>query len=192
MTVYALKPAFQTLLRPVAAGMVRRNWTANRITAAGFITATLTGAVFAAGAASRQWLVLVPILLLARMGLNALDGIVAREYGQATARGRINNEVADVMGDAIAYLPVMVLLPDRATLVAGVVVLAMIAEFVAVLDPAARRNDGPFGKSDRAVAFGLLAVLIATGVSGFWMSLVLGAMVAAALLTISNRVREQI
>ncbi len=192
MTVYALKPAFQSLLRPVAGRMVNGNWTANRITAAGFAASVLTGGAFALGSLNRHWLMAVPVLLFLRLALNALDGIVAREHNQASTRGRIYNEVADVMGDAVAYLPVVAILPEYTILIATVVVLATVTEFVAVLDPNLRRNEGPLGKSDRAIGFGLLAMLIATGLGpGTWTIFFLLAMAAAALLTIHHRTKER-
>lgn len=193
MTIYDLKPAFQGQLRPLAAEFARRGWTANQLTAAGLATSLFGGVAFAAGTISHRWLMLVPLFLFIRMALNALDGIVAREYGQATTRGRVFNELADVLGDTVAYLPVLLLLPDQAVLVATVVVLAVITEFVAVLDPQDRRNNGPFGKSDRAAAFGLLALLLGVGFpAGGWITWALVAMGTLAMVTIANRVRSQL
>jgi CDP-diacylglycerol--glycerol-3-phosphate 3-phosphatidyltransferase len=193
MTIYDLKPAFQGRLRPVAALLARRGWTANQLTAAGLVASAGGGATVALGVSDHRWLVLMPVFLFIRMALNALDGIVAKEYGQATPRGRVFNEVADVLGDAVAYLPLMFLLKGNAALVAIVVVLAIVTEVVAVLDPQRRHNEGPLGKSDRAAAFGLLALLLGVGVPvGSWISWALAALAALATLTIWNRVRSQL
>ena len=192
MTIYELKPAFQGKLRPTAALLADRGWTANRLTAAGFAASALTGGAFALGVADLRWLYLAPLLLFARMAFNALDGLVAREHDQATPRGRVFNELGDFAGDAVAYLPAILLLRGHALLVAIVVVLGLATEFVAILDANGRRNDGPFGKSDRAVAFGLLAVLLASGIDpGTWTAVALLAMAAAAGRTVSNRLRGQ-
>lgn len=193
MTIYDLKPAFQGQLRPVAAQLARRGWTANQLTAAGLVASAGGGVTVALGVNDQRGLVLVPVFLFIRMALNALDGIVAKEYGQATPRGRVFNEVADVLGDAVAYLPLMLLLKGDATLVAILVVLATVTEFVAVLDPQRRHNEGPLGKSDRAATFGLLALLLGVGVPvSNWISWALAAMAVLAVLTIWNRVRSQL
>jgi CDP-diacylglycerol--glycerol-3-phosphate 3-phosphatidyltransferase len=56
---------------------------------------------------------------------------------------------------------------------------------------ASRRYDGPLGKSDRALAFSILAVAAFFQVlaPALWMPLVLAALLLLALLTILNRVR---
>lgn len=193
MTIYDLKPAFQSQLRPLAARLSRRGWTANQLTAAGLAASAGSGIAVVFGVRDHRWLLLVPVLLFIRMALNALDGIVAREYGQATPQGRLFNELADVVGDVLSYLPLMLLLKAEAALAAIVVVLTIVTEFVAVLDPQRRHNAGPLGKSDRAAAFGLLALLLGVGVPvGSWVSWALGAMAVLAVLTIWNRVRSQL
>ena len=192
MTLYDMKPAFQEQLRPAAALLAGRGWTANQLTAVGFIASGAAGASFALGTSNHRWMLLVPVFLFARMAFNALDGIVAREHGQATACGRVVNELGDVAGDAVAYLPLGLVLPEQSFLVAIVVVLSGIIEFTALLDPRERRNEGPFGKSDRATAVGLLAIVLGAGLpAGDWTSLVLLLMAAAGLSTVRNRLRGQ-
>lgn len=191
MTVYSLKPGFQNGLRPLAAQMANWGVTPNQITAAGLGASALTGLAFALGVSNHRWLLTAPLLLLVRMALNALDGMVAREHHQESPRGRILNEMADVGGDAIAYLPLMLLLPAAG--VAIVIVLAVISEFAAVLDPQTRHNDGPLGKSDRAAAFGLTGLAIGAGMPvGAWATYLLAVMTLAGLVTIGNRLRRQL
>ena len=73
------------------------------------------------------------------------------------------------------------------------VAIAIITEMtgvVAVQIGAARRYDGPFGKSDRVVLFGALAIALALGIPpGLWTDAVLGLAAAAGALTIFNRAR---
>jgi CDP-diacylglycerol--glycerol-3-phosphate 3-phosphatidyltransferase len=53
---------------------------------------------------------------------------------------------------------------------------------------ASRSYAGPFGKSDRAFAFGLLAVLIGAGLApGLWSTLYLAAILVLSALTVRNR-----
>lgn len=191
MTVYSLKPGFQGVLRPFASRWVTRGGTANHLTAAGLGVAALTGIATALGSQNARWLLAVPALLLSRMAFNALDGIVAREHDQASAGGRLFNEMADVAGDTVAYLPLALVLPSDALVVVAVVILALLTEFAAVLDPICRRNEGPMGKSDRAVAIGAIALLIGAGVpAGAWTTVALIGVAAALTLTVRNRLRE--
>jgi CDP-diacylglycerol--glycerol-3-phosphate 3-phosphatidyltransferase len=107
---------------------------------------------------SRPALGVIAALLVIRMGLNAIEGMLAREHDQKSRAGLIYNEVGDVVSDAGLYLPLSVALAPLGVSMWGVVVFAFAAfltEFTGVLGPhleALRRYDGPMGKSDRAIA----------------------------------------
>lgn len=99
-----------------------------------------------------------------------------------------------MVSDTALYLP-FALLPDvSALLVALVVIIALLSEMagvVALQVGSTRRYDGPFGKSDRAVFFSALALLIGFGVEpGMWTNIVLGLAGLAGGLTIVNRARK--
>jgi CDP-diacylglycerol--glycerol-3-phosphate 3-phosphatidyltransferase len=54
-----------------------------------------------------------------------------------------------------------------------------------------RRYAGPFGKSDRAIGFGLLALLLGLGLQpGEWTKLYLDILFALGVVTIINRARS--
>jgi CDP-diacylglycerol--glycerol-3-phosphate 3-phosphatidyltransferase len=98
--------------------------------------------------------------------------------------------VADQVADAALYLPFALVAGLSAAWVVVTVVLAATAELTGLAALAAgspRRFDGPMGKSDRAVAFGLLAVLVAFDVPSFWLHIVLALVLALLLRTIQNR-----
>jgi CDP-diacylglycerol--glycerol-3-phosphate 3-phosphatidyltransferase len=98
-----------------------------------------------------------------------------------------------VAADAALYLPFALIAGVNAPLVVGVVVVGIIAEMTGALGPmigAKRCYAGPFGKSDRAFAFGLLAVLIGVGLTpGLWTTLYLAALLVLSALTVLNRAR---
>ena len=50
-------------------------------------------------------LLLLPRGCFARMALNAIDGMLAREHGQKIELGALLNELGDVVSDAALYLP---------------------------------------------------------------------------------------
>ena len=87
-TIYDLKPQFQKLLRPLAANLAKRGFTANDVTLGALLLSAVHGAWLALMPAWRWPLLLLPVTLFLRMAFNAIDGMMAREHGQASARGR--------------------------------------------------------------------------------------------------------
>jgi CDP-diacylglycerol--glycerol-3-phosphate 3-phosphatidyltransferase len=192
-SVYDLKPKFQNLLRPLCAAMARGGITANQVTIGALLLSIAGGAAILASAAAAWSLMLLPGLLFARMALNAIDGMLAREFGQKSRLGAVLNEMGDVVSDTALYLPFAVIPGVNPLLVAAAVALGVMTEMagvVAVQIGGLRRYDGPFGKSDRAVFFGALGLLLGLGVEpGLWTNALLGLAAFAGLLTIVNRSR---
>ncbi len=192
-TIYQLKPAFQGLLRPLVRRLAAAGVTANQVTVAAFMLSAATGGALWWRPDSRAVLLAVPITCFVRMALNAIDGMLAREFDQKSRLGAILNEVGDVLSDALLYLPFAGLGTISAPLVVGAVLLAVISEMtgvVAVQIGATRRYDGPAGKSDRAFVFGLLALLAGCGVTlGRWTNWLLAVEIILLALTIINRAR---
>ncbi|MER9617349.1 MULTISPECIES: CDP-alcohol phosphatidyltransferase family protein [unclassified Mesorhizobium] len=191
-TLYALKPAFQARLRPLADGLARAGVTANQITLLAAALSLAAGLAVAALAGHRVVFLLMPLVLFTRMALNAIDGMLAREHGQASKLGMYLNELCDMISDLALILAFAVIFPAWG--VVAFAIAAMITEFAGVLGIAAgtgRNYAGPFGKSDRALALGILAVLIA---SGLWVPaltpLVFPAMATLSLATAINRIRS--
>lgn len=192
ITLYQIKPRFQSLLRPIARQLHGRGVTANQITLAALFLS------LAAGGAVWVWpmpetLLLLPPVLLLRMALNALDGMLAREFQGPTPLGAILNEIGDVLADAALYLPLALIPEVSPTAVAGLVLLALFGEFcgvMAVMVGASRRYDGPMGKSDRALLLGGLALWLGLGgPGGGWLTVVLWAANGLLALTGFNRLR---
>ena len=100
MTFYALKPRFQNLLRPLVAPLPQIGVTANLVTIVAGLGSIVTGSVTARFADSRTVFLMIPVWLLARMALNAIDGILAREFHQKSVLGGYLNEIGDAVSDA--------------------------------------------------------------------------------------------
>jgi CDP-diacylglycerol--glycerol-3-phosphate 3-phosphatidyltransferase len=193
MSIYRLKPAFQSLLRPVVGALARAGVRANQVTFAACLISIGVGALLVLSPGQAALFVLVPIWMLLRMTMNAIDGMLAREFAQKTPLGAYLNEISDVLSDAALYLPFGLIVGSSMTAVAVVIVLAATSELagtVAVMTGASRRYDGPMGKSDRAFVFSLLGLLVALGVPlAAWLNWVWAAVAALTALTIANRIR---
>lgn len=189
--IYDLKPRFQALLRPICAALARMGVTANQITVAAVVLSAVSGGCIAWAPTSPWPLIALPLVLFVRLALNAIDGMMAREFGQKSRLGAVLNEMGDVVSDAVLYLPLAMNPFIPAWAVVALVVLAVMVEMIGVLSVqigAERRYDGPFGKSDRAFAFGLLGLLLGVGMpGGIWISVYLGIAVLLSVLTLYNR-----
>jgi CDP-diacylglycerol---glycerol-3-phosphate 3-phosphatidyltransferase len=193
VTLYALKPRFQGLLRPFVARLADAGVTANQVTIAAALGSLAIGAILAANASARWPFLLLPLWLFARMALNVIDGMLAREFGQRSRLGAYLNELADVVSDAALYAPFAWLSPFGPFWTALVILLAALTELAGVLGPAvgaSRRYDGPMGKSDRALAFGALGLWVGLGgpLPG-WTVWIMVALAALLAVTVANRVR---
>jgi CDP-diacylglycerol--glycerol-3-phosphate 3-phosphatidyltransferase len=193
-SIYDLKPRFQNLLRPLAGGLARAGITANQVTVSAALLSLAAGLAVWRWPAERAVLLLVPATLFVRMALNAIDGMLAREWHQRSRLGAVLNELGDVVSDAALYLPFAAVTGLDPRLVAAAVLLAIIGEMagvVAIQIGATRRYDGPMGKSDRAFVFGLLALLLGAGVGpGRWSTGLLGLIVLLGVVTVINRCRR--
>lgn len=192
-SIYDLKPRFQALLRPLVRGLARAGVTANQVTVFAMALSLGAGASIAVWRNEAWPLFLVPPILFARMALNAVDGMLAREHDQKSSLGAILNEVGDVISDAGLYLPFALIPGIPPAWVVAVVVLSIITEMTGVVSVqigASRRYDGPMGKSDRAFVFGVLALLVGFKVSLHgWIGYALMAVAALLMLTVINRAR---
>ncbi len=193
-SIYALKPAFQSYLRPLVRLLAAAGVSANQITVLALVLSCVVGLLVALYPQEQWPLLLVPLILFKRMALNAIDGMLAREHGMKTALGGFLNELADVISDAAIYLP-FALLPGVAPApVVIFVVLAVTSEMTGVVAQslgASRRYDGPMGKSDRAFVFGALALVLGVGVeAGRWVDYLMAALAVLTAVTIVNRLRN--
>jgi CDP-diacylglycerol--glycerol-3-phosphate 3-phosphatidyltransferase len=192
-SIYQLKPRFQALLRPLVVRLARAGVSANQVTVAAALLSITAGIAIVLAQPSTQVLFLLPLVLLLRMALNAIDGMLAREHAMQSRLGAVLNELGDVVADAALYLALAAVAGFDARLLVGIVLAATIGEMAGVIGVqigASRRYDGPLGKSDRAFVFGALGLLLALGVPiGRWLDAVLALLLLAAIATIVNRAR---
>lgn len=192
-SIYDLKPRFQSLLRPIVNALARAGVTANQVTIAAVILSFIGGALIAWQPYATWPLLVLPLVLFLRMGLNAIDGMLAREHAQQSKLGAILNELGDVVADAALYLPLALLPNICASLVVLLVLLATVSEMMGVVDVqigATRQYQGPMGKSDRAFWLGAIALVLGIGIPfGGWVNWLLVVMLLLLVMTIFNRAK---
>lgn len=192
-SIYDLKPRFQALLRPLVRGLHAAGITANQVTLAACAVSVVLGLFLYLAAVPRAMFALIPLWMLLRMAFNAADGMLAREFGQKTALGGFLNELTDVIADAALYLPFALVVPFAPLWVGIVIVLAGLTEFagaLAVSVGASRRYDGPMGKSDRALVFGVLGLWTALAPLPQRLWPLMPLLAALLAWTVVNRVRQ--
>ena len=193
-SIYDIKPAFQNLLRPITRSLAGAGVTANQVTLAAAVLSCAVGTCVAVYPEKRWPLLVLPGFLFVRMALNAIDGMLAREHNMKSRLGAVLNEISDVVADTALYLPLALVPGFSLWLIVVITILAIVSEMtgvVAIQIGATRRYDGPMGKSDRAFAFGLLALLLGLGVpAGAWLFYVQILLIVLLTLTILNRARR--
>ena len=162
MSIYDLKPKFQNLLRPLVIKLEQRGVTANQVTLTACAISVILGLILTALSGYHWLFMLIPIWLFVRMALNAIDGMLAREFNQKSRLGGYLNEITDVVSDAALYLPFAFVHPFDTLQIGLIIWLSALTEFCGVLGQVqgkTRRYDGPLGKSDRAFLFGVLGLV---------------------------------
>lgn len=193
-SIYNLKPAFQNFLRPFSNRLWKWGVTPNQVTISAVVLSLIVGILITCYPLAHMPMLLVPLVLLLRMILNAIDGMLAREHHMQSKLGVFLNELGDVFSDTVIFLPFSLIPGISSSLIIGIVILSIISEMsgvVALQVGVKRRYDGPMGKSDRAFIFGLLGLMIGFGFKvGFLINLILASMVILLFITIVNRVKN--
>jgi CDP-diacylglycerol--glycerol-3-phosphate 3-phosphatidyltransferase len=193
-TLYQCKPAFQNWLRPVVHRLATWGVTPNQVTVAALVASGAMGLAITLWPQAHWVLLGLPVLLLGRMALNAIDGMLAREHNLTTPLGCLLNEVGDVLSDSWLYLPFCFLPAVSAPWIVTIVLLAILSEMVGVLGLAIaqkRAYEGPMGKSDRAFVFGSVGLALGLGLepapwlTGLWL-----VVIGLQLWTLVNRTRS--
>lgn len=194
LSIYQLKPRFQALLRPIVGRLAAAGITANQVTLAAMLISLALGLGLFLNAGNSGAFLLLPLWMFLRMAFNAVDGMLAREFGQQSPLGAYFNELSDVLSDAALYLPFVAVAPFGWGSVGAVIFLSAVSEMAGALGPmvgAPRQYDGPMGKSDRAFLFGALGLWL--GLAGSLPDAALWIMPVAALailLNTFNRIRS--
>jgi len=162
ISVYKLKPKFQQLLMPILNFLHRKKVTANQITIGSIALSMIIALLFWYADRFPIFFLALPVGLLLRMALNALDGMMARLFNQTSKRGEVLNEVGDIVSDVMLFFPLLKFHSESLYLVVGFIVWSVVNEFCGLIGKVIandRRYDGPMGKSDRALLLGVYGIL---------------------------------
>ncbi|MCA1833659.1 MAG: phosphatidate cytidylyltransferase [Actinomycetota bacterium] len=192
MGLYGVKPWFIRRLRIVENALVRRRVSPDTLTLGAVGVSVVAGLVIAAGGLLHMpllWLA-VPPLVVVRLGLNALDGSVARRTRTSRPFGVVLNEVGDRVGDAATIGATSFVAGPRLALGAlGCALFASSTGVLALAITGRRDSRGPMGKADRAAAIALGAVFGALFGSAVPFGVVLWVIAMGSLVTAFLRVR---
>lgn len=104
-SIYQLKPHFQNLLRPGVKHLYDRGVSANQVTLTVAMIALLLGSLLATFHQHAWLFALIPLWMLLRMALNAVDGMLAHEFDPQSKLGADLNELCDLIADGALNLP---------------------------------------------------------------------------------------
>jgi len=196
LSVYQMKPQFQRLLWPLVRLMRRAGIHPNEVTIGALVLSCVAGLCIAFQPHELWPLRLLPLILFIRMALNAMDGMLARQYGQATPLGALLNELGDVTADCMLYLPLALVPGLPAPGIVSMCLLAVVSEMAGVIAAqkgGERSYAGPMGKSDRALFVGTLGFFLGFGFDpGEWIDPLIGVANFLLIITIYNRSRDAI
>jgi CDP-diacylglycerol---glycerol-3-phosphate 3-phosphatidyltransferase len=159
--IYQVKPAFQRSLGGIEQWLVERRVHPDWLTYAALVLSVGGGIALYLAPDHRWLLVLIPVVVVVRTALNALDGLVAKRTGLARPWGEVLNEFCDRLADVALLGSLALATPTLHLLGAAVVVLMLLTSYLAILSRAAggrRQYAGPMGKADRMLLLGVAAV----------------------------------
>ena len=166
-STYDLKPAFQRMLLPLLGRLRQAGVTPNALTWVAILLSGGLGYAFVLGLEHRAWFFAVAVGLLLRMALNALDGMMARQFDMTSKAGAVLNELGDVVSDALVMWPLAWLPGVHPGWVGALLWMSAVNECAGVLGASVgeeRRYEGPMGKSDRTLVWGVFCLLLGAGV----------------------------
>lgn len=158
MGVYAIKPKFQRLLKPVADFFIDRKIHPDTINLFGTMSSFLIGfSIFFSKDMIILYLVL-PLGALIRTSFNALDGMVARGLSVSSAFGEVKNELHDRVSDIIIFTALGLSGHGNLKIVFISLSLILLNSYIGILGKSAggsRIYAGILGKADRMILLGI-------------------------------------
>ena len=192
MGIYSTKFKWQRALQPIVNFCVARRIHPNVFTYGALVLSLIAALALYFAATNKNWLWLVPPLVLIRLLLNLMDGQVARGLQLADNWGEVKNEFGDRIADALIFGAIGLNRDTNTSL--GLIALAFIllVSYLGILGKAlggTRVYGGLFGKGDRMISLAIFTLYPAvTGdLASYNYYLIFAS--AAALVSIIQRLR---
>jgi len=192
--LYATKGAINARLVPLVDRLAAAGVSPDALTLAAVPVAVAAGLALLGSREVHLLLALVPLLVVARLALNLLDGNMARRTGRIHPRGELYNEVGDRLAD-IAFLAPVAWLPGAdPAIVLGGVATALLASYIGIASRAAggkRLYRGVLSKPGRMVLLvvcSLWAMVVGPGATLPWAVFGPVLLVGAALTALERAV----
>lgn len=172
MGIYAVKPKFQKVLRPIENLLVRGRVHPTWINLFGLLMSAVTAAAIIYSQHDKWLLLIIPFAANARTACNALDGLVARRLGVADSFGEVLNETIDRVSDSTIFIALYFLDATNDRLALFTLVVILVNSYLSIVSKAAggpRQYGGIMGKADRMIYLSVFAVLmLITGYHNMW------------------------
>ena len=191
-SLFFLKPRFQKALRPFTNVLANAGITANQVTILGIAGSILISAILLYFNIYSAIFFFLPLWLFIRMGLNTIDGLLAIEHGQKSRLGGILNEGGDMLSDLLLAVPLALVSTTSHKMFFLLIALSIISESAGIAGSyfgGERCQFGPFGKTDRAIAFSGLGMWLAIfGRLPIFTPNLVVVFIGLHMVTISNRI----
>ena len=178
ISIYHIKPKFQKLLQPIVVKLRGMNVTPNMITLFSIFFSIIISYFLWISQVNSIFYLFVSFGLLIRMALNAIDGMMARQYHLQSKTGEILNEIGDVISDSVIYFSIISFSTLDIKIAIFFIIMSIFNEFCGLLSKVIsgeRRFDGPMGKSDRAFLLGFICIIFYfTDILNSYMNYIIG------------------
>tara|TARA_B100000902_G_scaffold208214_1_gene198245 strand:- start:10718 stop:11314 length:597 start_codon:yes stop_codon:yes gene_type:complete len=178
ISIYHIKPKFQKLLQPIVVKLRGMNVTPNMITLFSIFFSIMISYFLWISHVNSIFYLFVSFGLLIRMALNAIDGMMARQYHLQSKTGEILNEIGDVISDSVIYFSIISFSTLDIKIAIVFIIMSIFNEFCGLLSKVIsgeRRFDGPMGKSDRAFLLGFICIIFYfTDILNSYMNYIIG------------------
>jgi phosphatidylglycerophosphate synthase len=189
--LYRLKPGSQAIVVPVARWLVRHRISADIVTWAAVPIALVGGICLALSATAPGLLLVVPLAATLRLGLNLLDGMVARESGATHPLGELWNELGDRLADTL-FIGGLAFHPQvDPRLALGAVIAAILASYIGITARAAggrRQYGGLMSKPGRMATLSVAALMTLVTGDPAWLTVAAWVILVGAVLTAIVRI----
>ncbi len=161
MGIYTTKSKWQKALQPIVDFCVARHIHPNVFTYGALVLSLMAALALYFANTNKNWLWVVPPLVLIRLLLNLMDGQVARALNLADDWGEVKNEFGDRIADVAIFIAIGLSGYTKAGLALVALTLILLVSYLGILGKALggqRVYGGLFGKGDRMISLAIFTL----------------------------------